>query len=118
MDIIFDLFESYVFLIWLFAIWLLLFISEPELLEKYYEKSFIKSWSIIYIIITIFSYLGGQGDAVKAEFESGDIDGGLFYLIGSSLGVIIFSLVLTYLYILIKIPLKKIHQITNKKSDE
>ena len=114
MDVIFDLFRSYVFLIWLFAIWLLLFISEPELLEKYYEKSFIKSWSIIYIIITIFSYLGGQGDAVKAEFES-DYIGGLFYLIGSALGAIIFSLVLTYLYVLIKIPLKRIHQITNKK---
>ena len=101
----------------MFAIWLLLFISEPELLEKYYEKSFIKSWSVIYIIITIFSYLGGQGDFVKAEFES-DYIVGLFSLIGSALGIIICSLVLTYLFILSKIPLKKIHQITNKKSDE
>lgn len=117
MDILLDLVRFFGFLMFMAGVWGLLFLEPENFLEDYFENSFIKSWSIIFIIITILSYLGGQQDRINVEYDSGFF-GGLGYQIGSALGVIIFSLVLTYLYILIKIPLKKIHQLTNKKSDE
>ena len=115
MDILLDLVRFFGFLMFMAGVWGLLFLEPENFLEDYFENSFIKSWSIIFIIITILSYLGGQQDRINVEYDSGFF-GGLGYQIGSALGVIIFSLVLTYLYILIKIPLKKIHQITNKKA--
>ena len=117
MDTFWFYFYGGLYLFWIIFVWPLLFVNERSLIRKYYENSFIKSWSIIYIIIGILSYLSGQQNRVGAELQSSFFEG-TFYLLGSVLGIIIFSLVLAYLFNLIKIPLKKIHQIANKKSDE
>tara|TARA_B100001057_G_C22699455_1_gene891071 strand:- start:590 stop:937 length:348 start_codon:yes stop_codon:yes gene_type:complete len=97
--------------------WLFLFI-EKSFTKKYYDDSFLRSWNIIYILVAFLVFLGGQADRIGFEFVLGSIGEGIGYFVGTILGVIILSLVLTYIFVLIKIPLKKIHQITNKKSDE
>jgi succinate dehydrogenase hydrophobic anchor subunit len=114
MDTFWFYFYFVLYVAWILYFWTMLFETERDFISQYYENSFIKSWSIIYIIIGILSYLGGQQDRIGAAFQSGFFST-TFYLLGSVLGIIIFSLVLTHLYVLIKIPLKKIHQITNKK---
>ena len=110
-------FYDVLYIAWIIYIWTLLFVTKRDFISQYYADSFINSWNAFYSLIGTFSYLGGQQDRVGAELQS-SFFGGTFYLLGSVLGIIIFSLVLAYLFNLIKIPLKKIHQITNKKSDE
>ena len=107
----------FIYIIGVFFPWLFLFI-EKSFTKKYYDDSFLRSWSIIYIIVAFLSFLGGQADRIGFTFWSGNYGGGTGYYVGTILGGIILSLVLTYIFVLISIPLKKIHQITNKKSDE
>ena len=107
----------FIYSIGVFFPWLFLFI-EKSFTKKYYDDSFLRSWNIIYILVAFLVFLGGQADKIGFTFWSGNYGGGTGFYVGTILGVIIFSLVLTYIFVLISIPLKKIHQITNKKNDE
>tara|TARA_Y200000002_G_scaffold311369_1_gene268389 strand:+ start:346 stop:702 length:357 start_codon:yes stop_codon:yes gene_type:complete len=107
----------FVYFLGVFFPWLYIFIDKT-FTEEYFENSFLRSWNIIYIIVAFLVFLGGQVDRLVVTLNYGSIGGGIGYFVGTILGVIILSLVLTYIFVLIKIPLKKIHQITNKRSDE
>ncbi len=108
-------FAGFVYILFVSIPWLILFV-ERSIVEKFFEKSFIKAWSIIYIIVTILAYFGGQIDKIIPELIN--FSRGFAFLLGTALGVIFLSLFLTYIYALIKIPLIWIHNLTNKKNDE
>ena len=101
--------------------WLFLFVNK-SFTKKYYDNSFLRLWSIIYIIWAILVFLGGQADRLGFTFLSGNYFGGVGFFVGTIMGVVFFSLVTTYLFYLskifltkVKILLLKVHHLTNKK---
>ena len=108
-------FAGFLYILFVSIPWLILFV-ERSIVEKLFEKSFIKAWSIIYIIVVILAYIGGHVDTIVPELSS--FSRAFAYLLGNAIGAITLSLILTYLYALIKIPFIWIHKLTNKKNDE
>ena len=108
-------FAGFLYILFVSIPWLILFV-ERSIVEKFFEKSFIKAWSIIYIIVVILAYIGGHIDTIVPELSN--FTRAFAYLLGNAIGAITLSLILTYLYALIKIPFIWIHKLTNKKNDE
>ena len=93
----------------------LLFWEERNILEKRFEDSFIKAWNIIYLLSAFFSWYGGHADDLERTFRSGNVGIGIGEAIGGLIGLFLFSLFFTYLYVLLKKAFIKLHKFTNKK---
>ena len=108
-------FAGFIYILFVGVPWLIIFV-ERSFVDKYFDKTFSNAWSIIYIIVVILVYFSGHLDNIIRELSN--FYGASGFLFGTMLGVIIFSLILTYIYTLIKIPLIWLHNLTNKKNDE
>ena len=69
--------------------WLYLFVNK-SFTKKYYDNSFLRLWSIIYIIWAILVFLGGQADRLGFTFLSGNYFGGVGFFVGTIMGVVFF----------------------------
>ena len=81
--------------------------------NRYFSISFQKAHGVIYVVWGFFSWYGGQADYLFAYH--GDWAAFIGATLGSIIGIYLFSLLLTYIFMLIKPLLKKLHDFVNKQ---
>ena len=81
--------------------------------NRYFSISFQKTHRVSYVVWAFFSWYGGLADYLFAY--RGDWAAFIGATLGSIIGIYLFSLLLTYIFMLIKPLLKKLHDFVNKQ---
>ena len=81
-----------------------------------FSDSFINTWGVIYLVVAFFAWYGGSAESLEAMLSRGNTWRGLAQQLGACLGVLLISLILSYVFIPIKNLFLKLHKYVNKEN--
>ena len=81
-----------------------------------FSDSFINTWGVIFLVVAFLAWYGGSAESLEAMIKRGYKWNALAQQFGVGLGVLLISLILSYVFIPIKNLFLKLHKYVNKEN--
>ena len=111
--------HNWLYLFITLGIYFLIFLPDEEdsrVLPDSFSDSFINTWGVIFLVVAFLAWYGGSAESLEAMIKRGYKWNALAQLFGVGLGVLLISLILSYVFIPIKNLFLKLHKYVNKEN--